>query len=125
MRSVPPVVRGIIHTARKENRMVVKSSDAQKRSFLGVNFVLLSHGPESMVTKMIYKEGDNPPLHKHPNEQSGYVISGKYRIIFEDNDQLIGRGDSYSIPRDTEHRIEIVEPGEVVDFFSPPRNDYL
>ncbi|HEX2967135.1 MAG TPA: cupin domain-containing protein [Syntrophorhabdaceae bacterium] len=105
--------------------MVVKSSDAQKRSFLGVNFVLLSHGPESMVTKMIYREGDNPPLHKHPNEQSGYVISGKYRIIFEDNDQLIGRGDSYSIPRDTEHRIEIVEPGEVVDFFSPPRNDYL
>ena len=105
--------------------MVVKSQNAQKRSFLGVDFVLLSHGPESMVTKMLYKKGDNPPLHKHPNEQSGYVISGKYRIIFGDNDQLIGPGDSYSIPRDTEHRIEIIEPGEVIDFFSPPRRDYL
>jgi quercetin dioxygenase-like cupin family protein len=105
--------------------MVVKSDNAQKRSFLGVDFVLLLHGPESMVTKMLYKKGDNPPLHKHPNEQSGYVISGKYKIIFGDNGQLIGPGDSYSIPRDTEHRIEIIEPGEVIDFFSPPRKDYL
>jgi quercetin dioxygenase-like cupin family protein len=105
--------------------MVVKSDNAQKRSFLGVDFVLLSHGPESMITKMLYKKGDNPPLHKHPNEQSGYVISGKYRIIFGDINQLIGPGDSYSIPRDTEHRIEIIEAGEVIDFFSPPRKDYL
>jgi quercetin dioxygenase-like cupin family protein len=105
--------------------MVIKSDNAQKRSFLGVDFVLLSHGPESMVTKMLYKKGDNPPLHKHPNEQSGYVISGKYRMIFGDNDQFIGPGDSYSIPRDTEHRIEIIEPGEVIDFFSPPRKEYL
>jgi quercetin dioxygenase-like cupin family protein len=105
--------------------MIVKSSDAKKRSFLGVDFVLLSHGPESMVTKMLYKKEDNVPLHKHPNEQSGYVISGTYRIIFADNDQVIGPGDTYSIPRDTEHRIEIIEPGEVVDFFSPPRRDYL
>jgi len=105
--------------------MIVKSDNAQRRSFLGVDFVLLSHGPESMVTKMLYKREDNPPLHKHPNEQSGYVISGSYRIIFGDNDQVIGPGDSYSIPRNVEHRIEILEPGEVLDFFSPPRKDYL
>jgi quercetin dioxygenase-like cupin family protein len=105
--------------------MIVKSNEARRRSFLGVDFVLLSHGPESMVTKMLYKKGDNPPLHKHPNEQSGYVISGNYRIIFGNNGQMIGPGDSYSIPRNIEHRIEIIEPGEVLDFFSPPRKDYL
>ncbi len=55
--------------------MIVKSNEAQRRSFLGVDFVLLSHGPESMVTKMLYKKGDKPPLHKHPNEQSGYPES--------------------------------------------------
>jgi len=105
--------------------MLVKSHEAQKRSFLGVDFVLLSHGPETMVTKMLYKKEDNPPLHRHPNEQSGYVISGRYRIVFGDNDQVIGPGDTYSIPRDVEHRIEIIEPGEVIDVFSPPRKDYL
>ena len=105
--------------------MIVKSEDAQRRSFLGVDFVLLSHGPESMVTKMLYKKGDNPPLHKHQNEQSGYVISGEYRIIIDNVGHKIGPGDSYSIPRDVEHSIEIIEPGEVLDFFSPPRKDYL
>jgi quercetin dioxygenase-like cupin family protein len=86
---------------------------------------LLSHGPESMVTKMLYKKEDKPPSHKHSNEQSGYVISGKYIIIIENIAYKIDPGDSYSIPRDIEHRIEIIEPGEVLDFFSPPRKDYL
>jgi len=105
--------------------MIVKSKEAQRRNFLGVEFVLLSHGPESMIAKMLYKKGDNVPFHKHPNEQSGYVISGKYRVVFGDNDQVIGPGDSYTISRDVEHRIEIIEPGEVLDVFSPPRKDYL
>jgi quercetin dioxygenase-like cupin family protein len=105
--------------------MIVTSKEAQKRNFLGVDFVLLSHGPESMVTKMLYKKEDSVPFHKHPNEQSGYVISGNYKIIFGNNDLMIGPGDSYSIPRDVEHRIEIIEPGEVLDFFCPPRKDYL
>jgi quercetin dioxygenase-like cupin family protein len=105
--------------------MIVTSNEAQRRSFLGVDFVLLSHGPESMVTKMLYKNGDKPPSHKHPNEQSGFVISGRYSITINDVACKIGPGDSYSIPRDVDHRIEIIEPGEVIDFFSPPRKDYL
>ncbi len=105
--------------------MIVKSQEAKRKRFLGIDFVVLSHGPESMVTKMLYKQTDKVPLHKHPNEQSGYVISGKYRLLFGKFDQILGSGDSYSIPRDTEHRIEVIEPGEVLDCFSPPRKDYL
>lgn len=105
--------------------MIVTSNEAQKRSFLGVDFVLLSHGPEAMITKMLYKSGDKPPLHKHPNEQSGYVISGRYVVTVDGSKREIGPGDSYSIPRDVMHTIEIIEPGEVLDIFSPPRLDYL
>jgi quercetin dioxygenase-like cupin family protein len=105
--------------------MIVKSNEAQRRAFLGVDFVLLSHGQESMVTKMLYKEGDSPPSHKHPNEQSGYIISGNYRMFIGNVASTIGPGDSYCIPRNVEHRVEIIEPGEVLDFFSPPRKDYI
>ena len=105
--------------------MIVKTDEAQGRSFLGVDFVLLSHGAESMVTKMLYKKQDHVPFHRHPNEQSGYVISGRYRIFIGDVECAIGPGDSYTVPRDVEHRMEIIEPGEVLDFFSPPRKDYL
>ena len=101
--------------------MIVKAAEACRREFLGVNFVVLAHGKESMVTKMLYKVGDKVPLHKHPNEQSGYVLSGRYRIRFKKFDEELKPGDTYSIPRNIEHSIEILEPGEVLDFFSPPR----
>ena len=105
--------------------MIVKKEDAHKRTFYGVDFVLLAHGPKSMVTKMQYKEGDNVPSHSHPNEQSGYVLSGKYQITFADFDQVLEAGDTYSIPANVKHSFEIIIPGEVVDFFTPPRQDYL
>jgi quercetin dioxygenase-like cupin family protein len=105
--------------------MIVKADEGVKKSFLGVDFVVLSHGPKTMVTKMLYKAGDNPPFHKHPHEQSGYVLSGKYRIKVEEKTQIITTGDAYSIPGNTEHTVEILEPGEVLDCFSPPREDYL
>jgi quercetin dioxygenase-like cupin family protein len=110
---------------KKGDGMIVKTEEGVRRSFLGVDFLVLSHGPDTMVTKMLYKKGDNVPFHKHPNEQSGYVLSGRYRIRFGDYDKVIGSGTAYSIPRNVEHRIEIIEPGEVLDFFSPPRADYL
>jgi quercetin dioxygenase-like cupin family protein len=105
--------------------MIVTADKGKRRSFLGVDFLVLSHGQDTMITKMLYKKEDHVPFHKHPNEQSGYVISGKYRIQFANHDQIIGQGDAYSIPKNVEHRIEIIEPGEVLDFFSPPRADYL
>jgi quercetin dioxygenase-like cupin family protein len=105
--------------------MIVKSQDGKRKSFYGVGFIVLSHGPESMVTKMLYKLEDNVPFHSHPNEQSGYVLRGKYRIKFSEYDQEICPGDSYSIPANVEHSIEIIEAGEVLDFFTPPREDYL
>jgi quercetin dioxygenase-like cupin family protein len=105
--------------------MIVTATEARRRSFLGVDFVVLSHGPDTMITKMLYKKEDNVPFHKHPNEQSGYVISGRYRIQFGDCNRVIGSGDTYSIPKNIEHKIEIIDPGEVVDFFSPPRAHYL
>ena len=105
--------------------MIVTSQEGKRRSFYGVDFVVFAHGPESMVTKMVYKLEDKVPFHSHPNEQSGYVLSGKYRIRFSEFDQEIGLGDSYSIPANIEHSIEVIEAGEVLDFFTPPREDYL
>ncbi|MFA6197358.1 MAG: cupin domain-containing protein [Sulfurimonas sp.] len=105
--------------------MIVKSNNAVKKSFLGVDFVVLSIGEKSMVTKMLYKLTDNVPKHSHPNEQSGYIVSGQYRLKFDTNDIILEVGDSYSIPANVEHSLEIITAGEIVDVFSPPRQDYL
>ena len=106
-------------------RMILKSDKAKKRTFKGVNFDVLAMGQKSMVTKMNYKVGDNVPKHSHPNEQSGYVISGKYRIQYQNYNEILLPGDSYSIPENIEHSLVVIEAGEVIDVFTPIRQDYL
>jgi len=105
--------------------MVTKKENAINKQFKGVSFDVLAVGQKSMVTKMNYKAGDNVPLHSHPNEQSGYVISGKYMIKYQDINEMLNPGDSYSIPENIDHSWEVIEGGEVIDVFSPPRQDYL
>ena len=78
-----------------------------------------------MVTKMNYKLGDEVPPHSHPNEQSGYVISGEYIIEFNENKEILKSGDSYCIPENVEHKWRVIKAGEVIDVFTPPRKDYL
>jgi len=105
--------------------MITKKEDALKRQFKGVNFDVLAIGQKSMVTKMNFEVGDFVPFHSHPNEQSGYVISGKFLLKLAENNHILTQGDSYSIPENTEHALETFEKGNIIDFFTPPRQDYL
>ncbi len=105
--------------------MITKKENSKRRKFKGVNFELLSYGKKSMITKMNYKPDDNVPFHNHPNEQAGYVISGKIRLQFESYDEILQHGDTYVIPENVDHSLEVIEAGEVIDVFTPPRDDYL
>jgi len=105
--------------------MITKKENARKREFKGISFDVLAIGQKTMITKMNYKIGDQVPFHAHPNEQSGFVISGKYRIKYQDWNEMICSGDSYSIPENIEHSLEVLEAGEIIDVFTPPRQDYF
>ena len=109
-------------------KIVVKREDALKRVFKGVSLDSLAVGEKSMVTKMNYVKGNYATTHQHPHEQCGYVISGQYRLIVETEpriDVILTAGDSYAIPGNTPHSFEVLEGGEVVDVFTPQREDYL
>ena len=101
--------------------MIVKSKEAKQHKF----FDVLAVGEKSMVTRMNYTAGKIVPFHQHPHEQSGYVISDKIRLKLGDVDEMLEPGDSYSIAGNTPHSFEVIETGKVIDFFCPPREDYL
>ena len=106
-----------------KTKIVVHKKDALKKVFKGVSLDSLAIGEKSMVTKMNYVKGNFATTHQHPHEQCGYVISGEYRLkveMPEENiDILLHAGDSYAIPGNTPHSFE------VVDVFTPQREDYL
>ena len=106
-------------------KVVVKKKDAIKKVFKGVSLDSLAVGRKSQVTKMNYVVGNYASPHQHPHEQSGYVISGKYELTIEDEKYELNAGDTYSIPGNQIHSFYVIEGGEVVDVFTPPREDYL
>lgn len=105
--------------------MVTKKEDAKKRIFKGVSLDSMAVGEKSIVCKMNYVEGNFAALHQHPHEQSGYVISGKYRMTVDGKEYELRPGDSYVIPGNVTHSFEVIEGGEVIDVFTPIREDYL
>src|SRR5205814_89105 len=63
-------------------------------------------------------------FHSHQNEQTGYILSGRIRVLTRDSRHELDPGDTYAIPANIEHSIEIVEDAEEVQVFTPPREDF-
>src|SRR5438045_8828950 len=102
----------------------VKPTKAKQRNSFGFAFYLSATGPQSMVTKMKYLKENVSPFHSHPNEQTGYILSGRIRVLTRDSRHELDPGDTYAIPANIEHSIEIIEDAEEVQVFTPPREDF-
>ncbi|MDE7124663.1 MAG: cupin domain-containing protein [Eubacterium sp.] len=105
--------------------MVTKKENAKKREFKGVSLDSLAVGEKTIVCKMNYVIGNFAEEHKHLHEQSGYVISGKYLMTVNGEEYELNPGDSYAIPGNVPHSFKVIEGGEVIDVFTPIREDYL
>jgi len=114
--------------------MITRPGDAEECSFEGVSFDRLASNERVMVTKMKFAQSDDVPFHEHRQTQAGYVISGRYRFrtrgaaeagVGDDVDGELGPGDSYVVPGGVEHAITVIESGEVIDVFTPAREEFL
>lgn len=65
------------------------------------------------------------PLHSHPHEQAGMVISGRLQLTIGDETKVLTPGEMYIVPGDVPHSaVAIGGACEVLDVFSPIRQDY-
>jgi quercetin dioxygenase-like cupin family protein len=65
------------------------------------------------------------PLHAHPYEQTGYLISGHIVLTAGEERYDCYPGDSWCIAVNVLHCAEVLEDSVVVEIFSPVREDYL
>lgn len=65
------------------------------------------------------------PLHSHPHEQAGTLISGELELTIGGETRLLRPGDGFIIPGGVEHGARTGDiPARVLDVFSPVREDY-
>ena len=108
----------------KKKNTVNKSSVNALEALPGIFRKTLIYNDDMMLCHFLLKENSNVPLHSHKEHQIGYVIKGKLQFITENDEFLAEEGDSYVFGSNEKHGAKILEDSEVIDVFSPSREDY-
>ena len=106
--------------------MFCKGCDEGYRQVLpGVSMKTLSYGHEMLFTRFCLRANCSLPCHQHPQEQTGYLISGSILLTIGDEVFKVVPGDSWNIPGNVVHGAMILEDSVAIEVFSPVREDYL
>jgi quercetin dioxygenase-like cupin family protein len=94
----------------------------------GLSRQVMGYDDNIMLVRVKFDEemvGQRPPLHQHPHVQSSYVVSGKFEAHIGDEVKILSAGDAYYVPSNLPHELYCLEPGVLIDGFSPIREDFL
>ena len=91
----------------------------------GVEMKTLVYGEKTLMTEFLLKKGSTIPVHAHPHEQTGYLLKGRIRFTIGSEETEALPGDSWCLPGDVEHGVEVLEDSVVIEVFSPVREEYL
>ena len=86
------------------------------------------YGEKVMIAKAKLKDGFIVPMHSHDNEQITEVLSGTIRFWFGENKEQtldVHAGETVVIPGNVPHSALMIGDVEEVDYFSPPRQDWI
>ena len=101
------------------------SNEGFEQPFEGIDRKTLVYGEKTLLTEFRLKEGSLLPLHSHPHEQTGYLVSGRVNVLVGGETLAAEPGDSWCIAGGTEHGAKPLKDSVVVEVFSPVREDYL
>ncbi|MBI1885640.1 MAG: cupin domain-containing protein [Chloroflexi bacterium] len=84
----------------------------------------MTDGERLMLIEVTMDRGAVVPLHTHPHEQTGYLISGRGRFRLGEETRDLSPGDCWLVPSGVPHEVTALERSVFIDVFSPPREDY-
>ena len=91
----------------------------------GIERQTVATGKSMYQMRAKLKAGSKMPEHQHAQEQVVHILSGRMKLIVEGTAHELKTGDSFYIGSKVPHGVETVEETEVLDTFSPPRDEYL
>ena len=103
----------------------VKTGDA--RTFQpeqGMRRQVLAHSEQLMLVRHFFEAGWMGARHSHPHHQLVYVVSGGIRVDVDGRVFDVRAGDSFVVDGGVEHQASALEASEVLDVFTPMREDY-
>ena len=106
--------------------MFTKHDDrGYKQAIERITLKTLAHGKKTLLAEFRLEQGAALPRHRHPHEQTGYLVSGRIDLTIGDATHHAGPGDSWCIPGNVDHHAFAHEHSVAIEVFSPVREDYL
>lgn len=91
----------------------------------GIQRQVFGYDDKIMLVKAKFESGAVGDLHEHPHSQVTYVESGVFEMTIGDEIRRIRQGDGYYVPPNVLHGCVCLEPGMLIDAFTPFREDFL
>jgi quercetin dioxygenase-like cupin family protein len=90
----------------------------------GMTRQVLAYSDQLMLVRHRFEKGWVGAAHSHPHHQLVYVLSGSIRILAGGDEAIANAGDSFIVDGNVEHQAFALEDAEVLDVFTPHREDY-
>lgn len=117
---------GLVRQLKSKGIMILQANDEGYEEVLpGIARKTLVYGKKTLMVQFLLEKGAMLPLHCHPYEQTGYLLSGRMVLTIGDRSVSVGPGDSWCVAEGVEHGAEVGEDAVAVEVFAPVRPDYL
>src|SRR5580698_10681329 len=104
---------------------LVKSADAKRFTpEAGMVRQVLAYSGDLMLVRHYFDTGWVGARHSHPHHQLVYVVKGAIRVDVAGRVFDVLAGDSFVVDGGVEHQASALETSEVLDVFTPVREDY-
>jgi quercetin dioxygenase-like cupin family protein len=91
----------------------------------GLKRKIMGYDDKIMLVKVDFELGAVGTMHNHYHSQVTYVESGSFDFTIGEETKTVNGGDTVYIPPHVMHGAICTKPGELIDVFSPIREDFM
>ena len=91
----------------------------------GMKRKIMAHDESLMLVRVEFEKGAVGTLHSHRHVQISHVESGLFEVVISGEKKQLRAGDVFYVPPHAIHGAVCLEPGVLIDVFSPMREDFI
>lgn len=112
--------------AQSDRPVFVRAGEGRSRSLFPGVTITTNAGENLMLSVVRFEPDATVPVHSHPHEQAGLLVSGRLKFTIGAETRVLEPGDQWLIPGGVPHTVVAVDgPAVALDVFNPIREDYL
>ena len=109
----------------KKQRWVAHDQTIPQPAGEGVTRRILAYTDGLMCVENHFEQGAIGALHSHPHTQITYVVKGAFSFTIDGETRTVRAGDTLLKEDGVVHGCTCLEPGILLDIFTPMREDFI